>query len=272
MASEVEPARRARIAAIQMVSGPLVGDNLTEAGRLIAQAAARGAQLAALPEYFCILGMKDTDKVAVREAAGDGPIQRFLSDTAKKHGIWIVGGSAPLACADPGRVRNSSLVYNAEGSLVARYDKIHLFGFQMGEERYHEAGRQDFDQNFDFYFKVNAGQVIMDKFKRFNPSLQPKKAKKNGLFNVYVHVFGNAAQGKYDWKMDKKGVQDVIKADEQRRFAGIQNTLTDEFNGVKALEEPSEMEDVPEYGQGKFEYDDKGKEQEDKFMWDDKKN
>lgn len=140
MASEVEPARRARIAAIQMVSGPLVGDNLTEAGRLIAQAAARGAQLAALPEYFCILGMKDTDKVAVREAAGDGPIQRFLSDTAKKHGIWIVGGSAPLACADPGRVRNSSLVYNAEGSLVARYDKIHLFGFQMGEERYHEAG------------------------------------------------------------------------------------------------------------------------------------
>jgi deaminated glutathione amidase len=133
-------ARAARIAAIQMVSGPSVEGNLEAAGRLIADAAARGAQLAALPEYFCIMGMRDTDKVGVREAAGDGPIQNFLSNTARKHGIWIVGGSAPLVSADPGRVRNSSLVYDAEGRLAARYDKIHLFGFQMGEERYHEAG------------------------------------------------------------------------------------------------------------------------------------
>jgi predicted amidohydrolase len=129
----------ARIAAIQMVSGPTVAENLEAAGHLIAEAAARGAQLAALPEYFCIMGMKDTDKVAVREAPGDGPIQAFLSATAKKHGIWIVGGSAPLVCADPGRVRNSSLVYDATGKLAARYDKIHLFGFQMGDEQYHEA-------------------------------------------------------------------------------------------------------------------------------------
>ena len=129
----------ARIAAIQMVSGPAVAGNLDEAGRLIEMAAARGAQLVALPEYFGILGMKDTDKVAVREAEGDGPIQAFLSATAKKHGVWIVGGSAPLTCADPGKVRNSSLVYDASGKQVARYDKIHLFGFQMGDERYDEA-------------------------------------------------------------------------------------------------------------------------------------
>lgn len=140
MSTATTPPSTARIAAIQMVSGPTVAENLDQAGHLIAQAAARGAQLAALPEYFCIMGMKDTDKVGVRETAGEGPIQKFLSNTAKKHGIWIVGGSAPLACADPGRVRNSSLVYNADGVLAARYDKIHLFGFQMGEERYHEAG------------------------------------------------------------------------------------------------------------------------------------
>ena len=132
-------ATAARIAAIQMVSGPVVADNLLEAGRLIAIAVTRGAQLVALPEYFGIMGMKDTDKVDVREAAGDGPIQTFLSSTARKHGIWIVGGSAPLVSVDPGKVRNSSLVYDASGTLVARYDKIHLFGFQMGEERYHEA-------------------------------------------------------------------------------------------------------------------------------------
>jgi deaminated glutathione amidase len=139
LAATASPARASRIAAIQMVSGPVVAGNLEVAGGLIAAAAAKGAQLVALPEYFAILGMKDTDKVDAREAPGDGPIQAFLSATAKQHGIWIVGGSAPLTSSDPGKVRNSSLVYDASGKLVARYDKIHLFGFQMGEERYHEA-------------------------------------------------------------------------------------------------------------------------------------
>ena len=127
-----------RFAALQMVSSPRVADNLAEAGRLIATAAAQGADLVALPEYFCIMGLKDTDKVDVREAEGDGPIQAFLSDAAKKHGLWIVGGSVPLASADPRRVRNSCLVYDATGAQVARYDKMHLFGFQMGAEQYHE--------------------------------------------------------------------------------------------------------------------------------------
>lgn len=138
-AAAASPARTSRIAAIQMVSGPVVAGNLDVAGGLIAAAAAKGAQLVALPEYFAILGMKDTDKVDAREAPGDGPIQAFLSNAAKQHGIWIVGGSAPLTSSDPRKVRNSSLVYDASGKLVARYDKIHLFGFQMGEERYHEA-------------------------------------------------------------------------------------------------------------------------------------
>ncbi len=128
----------ARLAALQMVSAPRVEDNLAEAGRLIAMAAAQGADLVALPEYFCMMGMKDTDKVAVRETEGTGPIQSFLSEAARTHGVWIVGGSAPLVSADPHRVRNSCLVYDHTGKQVARYDKIHLFGFQMGEERYHE--------------------------------------------------------------------------------------------------------------------------------------
>lgn len=127
-----------RIAAVQMVSAPRVADNLAEAGRLIASAAAQGAALVALPEYFCMMGMKDTDKVDVREAEGHGPIQQFLSDAAKQHGVWIIGGSAPLVSADPRRVRNTCLVFDNTGRQVARYDKIHLFGFQMGDEQYHE--------------------------------------------------------------------------------------------------------------------------------------
>jgi nitrilase len=127
-----------RIAAVQMVSGPEVEGNLREAGRLIGMAAEKGARLVALPEYFPILGMHERDKVAVREKAGRGPIQEFLSATARRHGIWLVGGSAPLACASPTKVRNTCLVYDDKGKLAARYDKIHLFGFTMGGESYAE--------------------------------------------------------------------------------------------------------------------------------------
>ena len=128
----------ARVAAVQMASGPKVEGNLREAGRLIERAAEQGAQLVVLPEHFGIMGMREEDKVALREKEGSGPIQAFLSDAARKHGIWLVGGSVPLECRTPDKVRNSSLVYDASGGLVARYDKIHLFGFEMGKERYSE--------------------------------------------------------------------------------------------------------------------------------------
>ncbi len=127
-----------RVAAIQMASGPHVSANLQEAGRLIELAAATGARIIALPEYFCIMGMKDTDKVAVREKDGEGPIQDFLAEQARRHKVWIVGGSVPLEASDAAKVRNACLVYNQLGERVARYDKIHLFGFEMGNERYTE--------------------------------------------------------------------------------------------------------------------------------------
>jgi deaminated glutathione amidase len=127
-----------RVAAIQMASGPNVSANLQEAGRLIELAAATGARIVALPEYFCIMGMRDTDKVAAREREGEGPIQAFLADQARRHQVWIVGGSVPLLANDPDKVRNACLVFNQAGERVARYDKIHLFGFEMGPERYTE--------------------------------------------------------------------------------------------------------------------------------------
>ena len=130
---------RFKVAAVQMVSGPQVQANLAVAGELIAQAAGEGAQLVALPEYFCILGLRDGDKVSVREADGHGPIQDFLAETAAKNKVWLVGGSAPLACADPNKVKNSCLVFDDAGRRVARYDKIHLFGFDSGTERFQES-------------------------------------------------------------------------------------------------------------------------------------
>ena len=127
-----------RVAAIQMASGPSVAANLSEAERLIGMAAAQGAKLVVLPEYFCIMGKKESDKVAVREVEGKGPIQKFLSTMARKHKIWIVGGSVPLEASVPTKVRNSCLVYDDKGKLVARYDKIHLFGLDLGNEKYRE--------------------------------------------------------------------------------------------------------------------------------------
>jgi predicted amidohydrolase len=127
-----------RVAAVQMVSGPDVQGNLDEAARLIEMAVGQGAKLVALPEYFPILGLHERDKVKVREEEGSGPIQEFLASTARAHGIWIVGGSVPLVASTPDKVRNSCLVYDDQGKRVARYDKIHLFGFEMGAESYSE--------------------------------------------------------------------------------------------------------------------------------------
>ena len=128
-----------KVAAIQMASGPKVEGNLSEARRLIAKAAEQGAKLVVLPEFFAIMGMNEQDKVKVREQPGQGPIQSFLSEMARKHRIWLVGGSIPLAASTPDKVRNSLLVYDEAGAQVARYDKIHLFNLTLGNEHYNEA-------------------------------------------------------------------------------------------------------------------------------------
>jgi predicted amidohydrolase len=128
-----------KIAAVQMISGPEVAPNLATAGRLVAEAAATGARLIALPEYFPLIGATDEARLAAREDPGQGPIQDFLADTARKHGIWLVGGSIPLAARDPEKLLNTCLVFDDSGRQLARYDKIHLFGFRKGDEHYDEA-------------------------------------------------------------------------------------------------------------------------------------
>jgi len=132
-----------KIAAVQMVSTPDLDRNLDAAARLVAQAAAAGAGLVALPEYFCLMGRRDTDKLAIAEPPGSGPIQRFLADTARAQGVWLVGGTLPLTTGTPGRALNSNGVYAPDGSAAARYDKIHLFNFDNGRERYDEASVLD---------------------------------------------------------------------------------------------------------------------------------
>jgi deaminated glutathione amidase len=129
-----------KIAALQTVSATSVAANLDSAATLLAQAAREGAELAVLPEYFCLMGQRDGDKLTVREKFGDGPVQSFLAATARELGIWIVGGTLPLVADSDRHVRNTSLAYSPQGECVARYDKIHLFCFDNGRgEQYDES-------------------------------------------------------------------------------------------------------------------------------------
>ena len=128
-----------KIAALQMVSAPDLATNLATAERLIAQAAAEGAQLVSLPEYFVQMGLHETDKFQIAEELGHGPIQEMLASKARQHGIWVAGGSIPVKTQDPAKVTNTALLFNAQGEVVARYDKMHLFSYQDGTRNLDEG-------------------------------------------------------------------------------------------------------------------------------------
>jgi nitrilase len=122
-----------------MVSTPVVEENIAAARRLVEQAAAQGAQLVLLPEYWPIMGMHDSDKVRHAEPIAGGPIQQFMSGIAREKKIWLIGGTLPMAAPDPNKVLNTVMVYGPDGQMVSRYDKIHLFSFTKGEESYDES-------------------------------------------------------------------------------------------------------------------------------------
>jgi predicted amidohydrolase len=128
-----------KIAALQTVSGIDLASNLASAHTLLVEAARQGAELAVLPEYFCLMGQRDTDKLAVREPFGAGAVQSFLAQAARDLSLWIVGGTLPLAADSEAHVRNTSLAFSPQGECVARYDKIHLFKYDNGREQYDES-------------------------------------------------------------------------------------------------------------------------------------
>ncbi len=127
-----------KIAAIQMTSGPVLQDNMTTATRLIHEAVAAGARLLLLPEYWPLMGMHEQDKTRLAQSSADAMIA-YMSEQARLHGVYLIGGTVPLVSPDTDKVFNSTLVFNPEGQQIARYDKIHLFGFTKGDESYQES-------------------------------------------------------------------------------------------------------------------------------------
>lgn len=130
---------RMRIAAIQMLSTPTAAANLASAAALIAEAAAQGAQLVALPEFFAAIDADAATRAVMREAFAAGPLQDFLAAAAQRHGLWLIGGSLPLSADAPALQRNSCLVFNPDGACVVRYDKAHLFSFCCAGESHDEG-------------------------------------------------------------------------------------------------------------------------------------
>lgn len=130
-----------KVAAIQMSSGPNIQANLDEAAKLIEQAASQGAELIVLPENFSQMPTNDQERVSNAETDGNGAVQTFLKNQAKKNKVWIVGGTLPIKSAEENRPYASSLVFNDQGERVARYDKIHMFDVLIEEnnETYHES-------------------------------------------------------------------------------------------------------------------------------------
>ncbi|NDA92725.1 MAG: hypothetical protein EBX90_05495 [Betaproteobacteria bacterium] len=129
-----------------MVSAPDLDHNLKRAEALIHEAAAGGAQLISLPEYFCLLGRRDTDKVAIRESWGKGPMQQFLSEMAQRHQIWLAGGTIPLQCQDPRRVRNTLLMIDPQGQVArAIENQCYVLAAAQGGE--HPNGRRTWGQS-----------------------------------------------------------------------------------------------------------------------------
>ena len=122
-----------------MVSSPDGVSNRDAAARLIGRAAAAGAALVLLPEYFCVMGRRDTDKLALAEAPGEGPIQAFLADSAREHGLWLVGGTLPVRTQAEDQVLNRCCVFAPDGAEAAHYDKVHLFAYDNGRESYDEG-------------------------------------------------------------------------------------------------------------------------------------
>ena len=131
----------ARVAAIQMNCGADVDENLGRIDALAGEAASRGVQLALLPENSVFMGRLDEDKLALAEAAGNGPLQDQLAGIARNRGLWLIAGSIPLRSERPDRCYGASIVFDDAGQIRATYRKIHLFDVDLpgSEESYRES-------------------------------------------------------------------------------------------------------------------------------------
>lgn len=195
-----------KVAAIQMVSGSDVQSNLQAAQRLVADAAQQGARLVVLPENFAVLDCGPVAAHAEQADAAAAPIQACLSQLAREHGIFLQGGTLPMASrpgvhAEPvtgGRVRPASLLYGPDGGVVARYDKIHLFDVLVDDAQAQYSESLTFEPGEQLVLAdTPAGRLGMTicydlRFPELYRSLLLRGAELFSVPSAFTHVTGEA--------------------------------------------------------------------------------
>jgi predicted amidohydrolase len=121
--------KRIRVAAVQMDSQDDKKANLGKATKLIEEAVSQGAQLVGLPEYFNFIGPESREFEEAETIPG--PTTKFLSDIARKHNIWLHGGSILEKVEGHNKMFNTCTFFNTKGEMIAKYRKIHLFDVEV---------------------------------------------------------------------------------------------------------------------------------------------
>ncbi|MDX8411680.1 MAG: carbon-nitrogen hydrolase family protein [Mariprofundaceae bacterium] len=128
-----------RAACVQMCSGENEEANLANASALIEKAATAGCRLVVLPENFSFMSADDASKRNGAELPDASRPLAFLSEQAKRHGIYLIGGTVPLLCDEAPGMRNCCAVFGPKGRQIACYDKIHLFDVAIPGDTYTES-------------------------------------------------------------------------------------------------------------------------------------
>jgi predicted amidohydrolase len=122
-----------RVAVVQLNTQDDLARNLERVRHWVAQAAGAGAQFVALPENFAFMGEEAQKRELAERVDGafPGPILGALMESAKEHGVWIVGGGMPERSDDVARPFNTSVLVDPKGAVVASYRKVHLFDVSL---------------------------------------------------------------------------------------------------------------------------------------------
>ncbi len=126
--------KRFMAAAIQLWPQPTLEKNLEAAKVLIKRAAEDGCGLVVLPENFAYFGCKDLTDVGMAEQTR-GPVYEFLAKQARRHNVWLVGGTVPVSDSDSAKPFARSWLFDPQGNLVQHYDKIHLFDVDVPKSK-----------------------------------------------------------------------------------------------------------------------------------------
>jgi predicted amidohydrolase len=137
------------LVAVQMCSTPDVDVNFAMLNAELNKLPSDRPTLVVLPECFACFGAGDKALLAIAETPGNGPIQRKLSQLAKKYAVWLVAGSIPLKTNNPDKFTASCLLIDDQGDIKHEYQKIHMFDVQVAdntgsylESRVTQAGKQ----------------------------------------------------------------------------------------------------------------------------------